>query len=127
MRDRPDENVTSHYLFHQISDFIEERGTAIVDFSSGLIVDNEEYISPYFVIALCHQGYIECHYDLNPVEFHAHDISVMRPGHVIKNISASADYSAQLIVITVPLLNNILQRYLDHYLATHKYFDADPC
>lgn len=127
MRDIPDENVPSHYLFHQISDFIEERGTAIVDFSSGLLVDNVEYISPYLVIALCHRGYIECNYDLRPVEFHAHDISVMRPGHVIKNIAASADYSAQLIVITVPLLNNIRQRYLNHYLTIHKHFDADPC
>lgn len=127
MSEKSEKYVPSHYLFHQISDLIEERGAAIVDFSSKLLVDNEEYISPYFVVALCHQGHVESKYDLKPVEFRAHDISVMRPGHVIKNIATSDDYSAQLIIITVSSLNYNKQQYLNHYLAVHKSFDTCPC
>lgn len=121
------EYAPSSYLLHQISDLIEEHGVAIINYSSSLLVENEEYISPYFVIALCHQGYIKSYYDMKSVEFHAHDISVMRPGHVIKNRAASDDYSAQLIVITASLHNKILQQYLNHYLATRKSFDSSPC
>ena len=116
-----------HYLFLQISDLIKERGTMIVDYSSSQLIDNEEYISPYSVVALCHRGYVKSEYDLRPVEFHAHDISVMRPGHIIRNIAASADYSAQLIVTHTSSLNGMRQQYISHHLAAHKLFDTNPC
>jgi AraC-like DNA-binding protein len=127
MREKTEEYGSSHYLLHQISDLIEERGTVIIDYSSSQLIDNEEYISPYSVVALCHRGHVESEYDLRSVEFHAHDISVMRPGHVIKNIAASADYSAQLIVTHASSLNSMRQQYLNHHLATYKSFDGQPC
>ena len=127
MKETSEEYAPSHYLLHQISNLIEERGTVIVDYSSSQFVENEEYISPYSVVALCHRGYVKSEYGLRPVDFRAHDISIMRPGHVIKNFSASADYSAQLIVTHASSLNSMRQQYLNHHLATHKYFDAHPC
>ena len=127
MKGKEGAHTTNHYLFNQIGGLIEERGTMIVDYHSSLFVDNEEYISPYSVIALCHKGCVDCEYDLKPVTFHSHDISIMRPGHVIKNISASADYSAQLIVTSSSSLNSMRQQYLNHHLATHNFFDIHPC
>ena len=127
MKDKTGKYASSGYLLHQMSDLIEERGTMVLDFSSSLIVENEELISPYSVVALCRQGSVESEYDMKPVEFRAHDISVMRPGHVIKNYAASADYSAQLIVTHASSLNSMRQQYFDHHLVTHKSFDAQPC
>jgi len=127
MRKNTETSSNSHYLLHQISDLIEECGTVVVDYSNNQFINNEEYISPYSVIALCHQGCFKSEYDLRPVEFHAHDISVMRPGHVIKHIDASADYSAQLIVTSASSLNSMRQQYFNHHLATHKSFDHQPC
>ena len=127
MKETSEEYAPSHYLLHQISDLIKERGTVIIDYSSSQLVDNEEYISPYSVVALCHQGSVKSEYDLRPVDFRAHDISIMRPGHIIKNFSASADYSAQLIVTHTSALNSMRQQYFNHHLATHKSFDAHPC
>jgi AraC-like DNA-binding protein len=121
-----EKDSSSRYLFHQISDIIEERGVMMVDYTSSLIINNEEYISPYSVIALCHRGSVETEYDLRPVQFRAHDISVMRPGHVMKNMTASDDYSAQLIVASADWLNNMRQQYLNHHLATQKAFDKHP-
>ena len=127
MREKIEELTSNHYLFHQISDQIEERGTMIVDFSSNLVVGKEEYISPYSVVALCHSGHVDSEYDLRPVEFRAHDISVMRPWHVIKTISASSDYSARLIVTHASSLNSMRQQYINHHLTAHKSFDSQPC
>ena len=118
---------TNHYLFNKIADLIEERGIIMVDYHSSMFVNNEEYISPYSVIALCHKGCLDCEYDLKPVAFHSQDIAIMRPGHVIKNISASADYSVQLIITSSSSLNSIRQQHLNHHLATHKFFDIQPC
>lgn len=126
MCDKGDKD-TSARLLHQLSDVIDERGTVFVDFSSSLIVSNEEYISPYSVVALCHSGYVRSEYDLRPVEFRSHDIAVMRPGHIIKHIAMSDDYSAQLIVTPVSFLNTMRRQYMDHHLATHKSFDTHPC
>jgi len=126
MKDTSEEYAPSHYLLHQMSDQIEERGTMIVDYSSSHLVVNEEYISPYSVVALCHRGYVKSEFDLRPVEFRAHDIAIMRPGHIIKNCFASADYSAQLIVTHPSALNSMRQQYFNHHLATHKFFDAYP-
>lgn len=125
MCDKGDKD-TSARLLHQLSDVIEERGTVFVDFSSSLIVSNEEYISPYSVVALCHSGYVRSEYDLRPVEFRSHDIAVMRPGHIIKNIDMSDDYRAELIVTPVSYLNTMRKQYMDHHLATHNSFDTHP-
>lgn len=126
MCDKGDKD-TSARLLHQLSDVIDERGTVFVDFSSSLIVSNEEYISPYSVVALCHSGFVRSEYDLRPVEFRSHDIAVMRPGHIIKNIAMSDDYRAQLIVTPISFLNTMRRQYMDHHLATHMSFDTHPC
>lgn len=127
MKETSEEYAPSHYLLHQISDLIEKRGMVMVDYSSSQLIDNEENISPYSVVALCHRGAVKSEYDLSPVEFRAHDISIMRPGHIIKILSASTDYSAQLIVTHTSALNSMRQQYLNHHLAVHKSFDAQPC
>ena len=119
MKDKTGEYASSGYLLHQMSDLIEERGTMVIDFSSSMIVENKELISPYSVVALCHRGSIDSEFDMKPVEFGAHDISVMRPGHVIKNYGATADYSTQLIVTHAASLNSMRQQYLSHHLADH--------
>ncbi len=118
---------TFNRFLHQYSNAIEESGTMFVDFSSDMIVGDEEYISPYSVVALCHSGHMECEYDLRPVEFHAHDIAVMRPGHIIRQIAKSDDYSVQLIVTPVSFLNTMRRQYMNHHLATRKSFDTHPC
>ena len=127
MSETADRNPANHYLLHDISDEIEARSTVFVDFSSSMLLGNEEYISPYSVVALCHSGYMESEYDLRKVSFQAHDISVMRPGHIIKNIAMSDDYSAQLIVTPVSFLNSMRKQNMDHHLATRKSFDTNPC
>ena len=126
MNDSREKNASNH-LLHQISDVIEERGTIFVDIPNDMIVSNEEYISPYSVVALCHSGHLDSEYDLRRVNFQSHDISVMRPGHIIKNIAMSDDYSAQLIVTPVSFLNTMRRQYMDHHLATRKSFDTHPC
>ncbi len=127
MRDNTKRHASTQYLLHQMSDLIEERGMMMVDYTGSMIVNNEEYISPYSVVALCHQGSAESEYDMKPVQFQAHDISVMRPGHVLKNIATSADYSAQLIVTSTSYLNRMRQQYLTHHLASYQNFDTHPC
>ena len=127
MKTKNDSHTSSHYLLHQISELIEERGTMVVDYTSGIIANKEAYISPYSVIALCQQGAVESEYDMKSVKFQAHDIAVMRPGHVVKNIATSADYSTQLIVTSATCLDNMRQQFLSHHLATKNSFDAQPC
>lgn len=120
-------NPSNHYLLQQMSELIEKRGVMIIDYTSNMIANKEAYISPYSVIALCEKGYAKSEYDMKPVEFHAHDISVMRPGHVIKNIATSDDYSTQLIITSASCLNKMRQQYINHHLATQKFFDMQPC
>ena len=127
MKTKSNTNPANQYLLHQISELIEERGVMIIDYTSEMIANEEAYISPYSVIALCEKGYTKSEYDMKLVEFHAHDISVMHPGHVIKNIATSADYSAQLIITSASCLNRMRQQHLNHHLATQKFFDMQPC
>lgn len=120
-------NTTRHHLLHQISPLIEKHKVMMVDYTSCMIANNVEYISPYTVIALCHQGYAVSEYDMKPAEFHAHDIAVMHSGHLIKNITTSSDYSAQLIVCSSSFMNFMKQKYLSHQLTTQKSFEVQPC
>jgi len=73
------------------------------------------YISPHLVIGLCHRGEVILEYDMLPREFHANEITVVYPNHILKVHSSSEDYLATIIVISKDFLKNLQHR------SSHRY------
>lgn len=73
-------------------------------------LDNEIFVSPNFVISLCHAGSCQADFDMQPIEFKQHDIAVMLPDHIIGYGKCSEDYSTTMIVIDREFFDQLTNR-----------------
>lgn len=73
-------------------------------------LDNEIFVSPNFVISLCHAGSCQADFDMRPIEFKQHDIAVMLPDHIIGHGECSEDYSTTMIVIDREFFDQLTNR-----------------
>ena len=71
---------------------------------------NEVFVSPNFVISLCHKGSCKADFDMRPIEFKQHDIAVMLPDHIIGHGECSEDYSTTMIVIDREFFDQLTNR-----------------
>lgn len=113
-------HTTQHPIFG-IGDRVEREGVVVIDDVTSQPLEGEPYISPYAVIALCQQGIAQSEYDMKPVEFRAHDMTIMRKGHVVRSKVISADYRARLIILSEPLLDKLWYRENIQF-STHKTY-----
>jgi AraC-like DNA-binding protein len=71
---------------------------------------NDVFVSPNFVISLCHKGSCKADFDMRPIEFKQHDIAVMLPDHIIGYGECSEDYSTTMIVIDREFFDQLTNR-----------------
>ena len=71
---------------------------------------NDVFVSPNFVISLCHKGSCKADFDMLPIEFKEHDIAVMLPDHIIGHGECSEDYSTTMIVIDRLFFDELINR-----------------
>lgn len=71
---------------------------------------NDVFVSPNFVISLCHKGLCKADFDMRPIEFKQHDIAVMLPDHIIGHGECSEDYSTTMIVIDREFFDQLTNR-----------------
>lgn len=114
-----------HPLFN-IGERVEREGLVVIDNVTSQPLDGEPYISPYAIIALCQQGFAQSEYDLKPVEFHAHDMTIMRKEHVVKSKKISADYRVRLIIISESLLDKLRHRDIIQFNSHRSYYYQNP-
>jgi AraC-like DNA-binding protein len=82
---------------------------------------NEVFVSPNFVISLCHKGSCKADFDMHPIEFKQHDIAVMLPDHIIGYGECSEDYSTTMIVIDRAFFDELTNR--ESFSSFLKYKD----
>ena len=79
---------------------IEKRGMVVVDEVNRLPAYGEPYISNHLIIAINHEGVSHGEYDMQPVKFSRHDLSVIYPNHTILAKDSSDDYCVTLVIIS---------------------------
>lgn len=104
-----------------VSDWLEERGLAVIDNVTRMPVYGEPFIYPNLVIVLCHRGWLHVDYDMHPMKFQTHDNAVIYPGHILTAHESSEDYLCTLLVISQRFLNILSQLHPNHYLFEYHY------
>ncbi|MBR1839301.1 MAG: AraC family transcriptional regulator [Prevotella sp.] len=110
----------------QLHDMVEKQGLVVLDNITSMPSYGEAYISPYAIIALCESGVAKAEYDMRPVEFHPHDLCIMKAEHVVNARETSADYKARLIVMSAEFVEKFSHLNIVRYNAHVKYFDHTP-
>ena len=64
---------------------------------------NKPFVSPHYIISVCHSGSIDVEYDVNRVEYHPHDLAVIYPQHTLIAHKVSPDYRATLIAVSAEM------------------------
>ena len=85
---------------------------------------DDTFIADDMVVAVCLKGKVDNHYDMSPVCFRPHDISVMLPNHIVSGGACSPDYKALLFVVSRELYDELIHR--DSFRNFHKY-RYQPC
>jgi AraC-like DNA-binding protein len=92
---------------------IEEHGVFLVEDVVRLPssdIPNEPFVSPHLVIVICHQGYSIGEYDMKPINFCAHDFSLVYPNHPILAKETSEDYRSTLLIISSSFYDELRPR-----------------
>ena len=98
---------------------IELRGMMVFENINRMPLYGEPYISPFLTICLCHSGSVKLEYDMQPDEFHAKELSVIYPNHMLLTHSSSTDYTATLIVVSGTMFEQWRNRLA--YYGNHIY------
>ena len=109
-----------------LGDRIEREGVVIINNITSQPLGGETYISPYAMVALCLQGTAQSDYDTIPVEFHAHDMTLLRKGHVLRAKESSADYHARFIVISDAFFEKFKHLNIQRYNSHSPYYIQHP-
>ena len=90
---------------------VEQQKVVIADeHTLPITLTSDPFISPNLIITLNHCGSCHINFDMQPVEFHQHDIAVMLPDHIIGNGQCSADYRITVIVIARSFFDELVNR-----------------
>ena len=119
MKEQPPTYTPNHPL-KKNADLIEQQGLMVFENVTSMPSYGERFTSPNLVVGICHEGYVKVEYDMQPVEFHPKEISVLYPNHIIYAYESSPDYRATLIVISNQFFNELrhhsLRRFQIEYL-----------
>ena len=100
---------TEHSYTHPITLYnqrIKEEGIVVFDDVRGLPTGGEPFVSPDYVICICHKGRIELLYDDMPDYSEQHTVGVIFPNHSIRKVTKTDDYLASLIIVEASVLND---------------------
>ena len=92
---------------------IEKRGVLLIDDVERLPsseTPDVPFVSPHLVIVICHQGYSVGEYDMKPIKFSAHDLSLVYPDHPILARETSEDYRSTLLILSTSFYNELRPR-----------------
>ncbi len=91
---------------------IRENGILVLDVDSTPFIANPHEL-PYVVVAVCHSGSSDLEYDFVSYKFSSHDIAIEYPNHSVYVHNNSKDYRATLVIIDMPLFNELVNLNLD--------------
>lgn len=108
-------------LYHER---IKEEGIIVFDDARGLPTTDGPFVSPDYVICICHRGHMDLLYDDYPDYTEQHSVGVIFPKHALVSVSTTDDYIATLIVADVSVMNDPMLQIINQ--MRYRY-EQHPC
>ena len=94
---------------------------------------NKPFVTPHYIISVCHSGSIDVEYDINRTEYRPHDLAIIYPQHTLIAHKVSPDYRATLIAVSAEMYakmgrfnfssNRFVYEQLPHFHLTDSQYD----
>lgn len=86
-------------IYHY-ADRIKSDGIVVIDDITELPVYHQPFVSKNYVFGINRSGMLEAEYNTTPIQYHAHDISIIYPNQVLLAKSSTEDYHTTLVVVS---------------------------
>ena len=113
-------------------DKIVEMGVAVFEVTD-VPGHNKPFVSPHYIISVCHSGWIDVEYDINRTEFHPLDLAIIYPQRTLIAHKVSPDYHATLIAVSAEMYakmgrfnfssNRFVYEKLPHFHLTDEQYE----
>lgn len=101
--------------------FIEQNDLVVEKEVCGFPVKGVDMSFPYVIITLCLRGYASAMYDMREEHVAKNMLSVILPGHILRPMDCSDDYTYMRIAISSKILSEVRNHILGHeYDIFHK-------
>lgn len=107
----------------ELAEKIKREGVMVVHGDALLPINPEPHLTQNLLISLCLQGTLNVRYDMLPVEFSEHDITVVMPDHMLARIGQTADYRCVHVLVSKTFFNEISFRNPYHF---HLQYHCSP-
>ena len=88
-------------------------------------VYGQDIISEYLMVCINHSGTARALYDMQEVTFNPNEIAIVLPGHILRPLESSPDYTVTLLIHSVPLYEELRTRRLSR--AHYKFHRMPAC
>ena len=104
---------------------IEKKEVVVLRNVHGFPMHNRDIISPYLMLFICHTGSSRALYDMREVVFRANEVAMVLPGHIIRPIEVSPDYSITVIMHSIAFEQEMTKERLTH--DRNKFHELPAC
>lgn len=96
-------------------ELVRKEGVMVMRGDALLPIDPDPHLTQDLIISLCLQGSLNVRYDMLPVEFGEHDITVVMPDHMLARTSQTSDYRCVHVLVSKTFFNEIRFRNPYHF------------
>lgn len=112
-------------IFEEAYRTIEKKEVVVLRNVHGFPMHNRDIISPYLMLFICHTGSSRALYDMREVVFRANEVAMILPGHIIRPIEVSSDYSITVIMHAIAFEQEMTKKRLTH--DRNKFHELPAC
>lgn len=93
--------------FSQVTSTVDQEGIIISRNIHEMSLRNKEVVFSFIVLAYCHKGTARALYDMNEVTHSQNELAILMPGHVVKPLKCSEDYTITRLAVSSKLFDEL--------------------
>ena len=107
----------------QILQSVEQNGVCVEQEVRGHSITGVGMLFPHVMVLLCLRGTARIMFDMQELAIEKNDFGIIPPGHFLRRISCSADYTFSSVIISAALFNEVKTHAFTH---DHDKFNYAP-
>lgn len=102
---------------------VEQKGVCVEREVQGRSITGVDMVFPHFMVILCLRGHARVMFDMQELVLEKNELGVLMPGHFLRRVSCSEDYTFSGVLISAKMFNEARMHSFSH---DHDKFNYAP-
>ena len=98
----------------QILQSVEQNGVCVEKELHSSLKSSMDIVSPHVIILMCLRGRARVRFDMQELSIEKNDFGILLPGHVLRRIACSEDYTYARVCISAEMVNELRAHAFSH-------------